>query len=198
MTHDPPPRWSVRLLERVLPAGTAHALVGDLLEEHALRARFGRASDAMRWYWAQVIGSLAPLLCSAVARGRWLLPMVVGFTAYSVVDAARVAAEASVAALPEPRAAHAISVLIVSIATIVPASYAAARIGRGAAAVLALLVALGAAKILIAPSGMPSWYGASLLIAGPLAAAAGGALSVRRRDGAASERTTTEQPKYSP
>jgi len=192
MTRDAPPRWTVRLLERVLPPEVAGALVGDLLEEYALRARSAHPISVKQWYWAQLIGSAAPLVCAAVARGRWLLPVAVGFAAYAVVDATKVAADAAVATLPEVhRVTGTVLVLIASLVTILLTSYVAARFRPGAMAVLAVLIAVGAARLLVTPGGMPLWYGSILLIAGPLAATAGGALSARRKGRAAFGTTRT-------
>jgi hypothetical protein len=179
--QDSPPRWVNRLLERLLPEDVAEALVGDLLEEYALRARSTRAGGVSGWYWMQIVGSAAPLLCSAVARGRWPLTLGVGFAAYAFAEAVEVAVDAANSLLEPSTAAHTIPILIVGLAAIVLAGYLAAWIRPGAAAALALVVAVTAAvQLLTATEGMPLWYRLVSGIAGPFAAAAGGALFARR------------------
>ena len=171
----------IRLLERIFPADIAAVLVGDLLEEHERRARSTSAGSVSLWFWTQILRSAVHLLCEAVGRGRWLLPLVIAFVAYAIVEAAEVAA-VTVVAMIEPRTeAQMIAVLIVALGTLVLASCFAAWLRRGATTMLTLLVAVAAAAQVVAPTdAMPLWYRLLFLIAGPLAAAAGTALLARR------------------
>jgi hypothetical protein len=178
-----PPHWVNRLLECLLSDDLAEPLVGDLLEEHALRTRSTGARSASSWYWIQVFGSAVPLLYFAFRHGRWVLAVSLGFTAYAVAEATIVAADVAMSQVLQPATvAHAGLILVVGLTTIVLAGYLAARIRPGAGVAFVLIVTLaGAVQLLKVTGGMPLWYELVFLIAGPLAAAAGGALSVTRR-----------------
>jgi hypothetical protein len=179
--HDSPPRWATRLLERLLPEDVAEALVGDLLEEYALRARTTGAGSASCWYWLQIVGSATPLVCSAVRRRGCLLTVGVAFAAYAFAEATEVATNAAISLFEPSAATNAIPILIVALAAIVLAGYLATWIRPGAAIALALIVAVAAAaQLATATDGMPLWYRLVFLIAGPVAAAAGSALFARR------------------
>jgi hypothetical protein len=181
-----------RVLERLLPEDVAEALVGDLLEEHALRVRTAGRTQAAVWYWGQVVRSVAPVLHTAFQRGDWVPAWVVGFVAYSFAVSAEVSARVSVAKVATHTAVDAIPVLIVYLGTIVLMAYVAERVRAGAALALALLVALTAVvELVTAAHGMPLWYRLAFLIAGPAAVRAGAALFARWSRVAASRRRRT-------
>lgn len=187
--HDLAQRWVSRLLERLLPEDVATALVGDLLEEHALRARTAGEREAAWWYWGQVARSAAPVLHTAFRRGDWVLAWVVGFVAYSFAVSAEVAARVSVAKVATHTVVDAVPVLIVYLVFIALAGYVAARVRVGGHAALAVVVTLTAVvELATAAHGMPLWYRLVLPIAGPAAALAGGALRARGARGGSASR----------
>lgn len=128
----------------------------------------------------QVVRSVVPVLHTAFRRGDWVLAWVVGFVAYSFAASVEVAARASVVPVATHTAIDAIPVLILYVPAIALAAHVAERVRAGAALAVALVVALTAVVHLVAADGMPLWYRLVLLVAGPAAALAGGALFVRR------------------
>ena len=64
-----PPRLLTWLLDRTAPARDREALVGDLVEEHALIASTAGAGGAARWYWNQALFSLAVAFPAAMLGG---------------------------------------------------------------------------------------------------------------------------------
>jgi hypothetical protein len=182
-------RWVSRVLEQLLPEDEAEALVGDLLEEHALRARTAGPRRAACWYWGQVARSVVPLVDAAFRRANWVRPFAVGFVAYAFAASAETSARDSVVPVATHTALDAIPVLIIYLATVVLAAYVAERMRAGAAGALGLLVALAAAAQLVAAApGIPLWYRCAVLIAAPAATLAGRALFMRWSRGAAASR----------
>ncbi len=180
--HEHAQRWVSRVFEWLLPEDVAEALVGDLLEEHAVRVRTEGSRRAALWYWEQVGRSVAPVLHTAFRRRDWVLAWVIGWVAYSIVVSAEISARVSVAKVATHTSVDAIPVLIVCLGTIVLVAHVAERVRVGAALALALLVALTAVThLLTAADGMPSWYRLAFLVAGPAAALAARALRARLR-----------------
>jgi hypothetical protein len=179
--HDFAQRWVSRVFERLLPQHVADALVGDLLEAHAGRARAEGSCRAAWWYWREVARSIAPLLYAAFRHGDWVVAWAVGFVAYSVAVSAETSARVAVARVATHTAVDAIPVLIIYLCALALGAHVAVRARAGAAFGLALLVALTGVLHLVADrDGMPLWYRLVVLIAGPATALAGGALSTRR------------------
>ena len=187
--HGVAQRWASRVLERLLPEDMAHALVGDLLEEHALRVRVDGARAAAGWFWAQVGRSVVPALHTAFRRRDWVLAWAVGFVAYTFAASAELSARDSVAMVATHTAVDAIPVLIIYLGAIVLTAYVAERVRAGAALALGLLVTLTAVLQLVTGAhDMPLWYRCALLIAGPAAALAGRKLFARWSRGARASR----------
>ena len=178
--HEHAQRWVSRAFEWLLPQDVAEALVGDLLEEYAVRVRTVGPRRAAWWYWEQVGRSVVPVLHTAFRRREWVLAWVVGWVAYSIVVSAEVSARDSVAKIATHTSVDAIPVLIVCLGTIVLVAYVAERVRTGAALALAPLVAITAVTHLITTAdGMPLWYRLAFLVAGPAAALAARALRAR-------------------
>jgi hypothetical protein len=55
------PRFAAWLLELFLPATYREVILGDLIEEYAIRYR-SSARFVVAWYWRQVCRSIAPVL----------------------------------------------------------------------------------------------------------------------------------------
>ncbi len=67
-----PPRLAVALMTVLLRKDVREAVLGDLHEEFQARAKMD-STQAGRWYWDQVIGSVCPLLvCRARSTGGYL------------------------------------------------------------------------------------------------------------------------------
>ena len=184
MTGPCAPRVATWLLACVLPASDRDAVLGDLVEEHAIRARIVAAPTAAVWFWKQVLGSIPSVLWMGIRRGAWLTTLGVAFGAYVVAGAIEFVGEVVIARLVGPDA-RAVPVLgaAFGLATIVLGGYVASRIRPRAATVLAAIVMLVVATLFVTvPDSAPLWYALTFLIGGPLAALAGGTLGrVRRR-----------------
>jgi hypothetical protein len=173
-------RWVSRALARVIPEEMAEALIGDLVEEHALRLCTDGPCRAALWCSGQILRSTVPLLGAALRRRAVLLALATGYVAYAFAAAAERAARDALAPVASHSAVDGIPVLFIHLCSIVLAAYAAERIGAGASLALGALVALAAVLQLAAPAhGMPLWYGGALLLAGSAAALAGRKMSRR-------------------
>lgn len=185
MNPPPPPRIAIRLLEWLLPEEHRDALVGDLIEESALRARSSTRATATWWCWAQVVRSIPLVLCSTLRRRRWFGTLGVAIAVYVAAGVLEWVGVAVVSRLvySDARLAMVLSV-IVGLVTMVLGGYVAASIRQGAASVLAGIILMVVAVLMVtAPDSAPLWYGLTFLIAGPAAALAGGRLTLIQRAG---------------
>jgi hypothetical protein len=178
MRSDIPPRLATWILARLVPNTDRDAVIGDLLEEHALRFRSESVPNASWWYWSQVSRSAQPLVWTAVRRGGWLETLGAAIAAYLLVNMIQSAGGLAVWRLlgDMPLAAGLISLTIV-LSAMVLGGYIATRMRRGAAVMLAVISALSVIRSM-APTGdsIPVGYFVGWLVACPLAALAGGAL----------------------
>ena len=55
MSRYSPPAFACRLFQTVLPVPYRGALLGDLIEEYALRAESTSPSAATRWFWGRPV-----------------------------------------------------------------------------------------------------------------------------------------------
>jgi hypothetical protein len=184
VTEHGVPRIAAWLLACVLPPSDRDAVLGDLVEEHAIRTRIASGPTATMWFWKQVLGSIPSVLWMGTRRGAWLTTLGVAFGAYVVAGAIEFVGEAALARLigPDARTLPILSAAF-GLATIVVGGYVAALIRPGAATALAAIVMLVVATLLVTvPDSAPFWYGLTFLMVGPLAALAGGTVGrVRRR-----------------
>jgi drug/metabolite transporter superfamily protein YnfA len=185
MNPGTPPRIAIWLLESLLPEEDRDAVVGDLIEESALRARASTRATATWWCWGQVARSIPLVLWSDLRRGHWFGTLGVAIVAYVAASVLESVGVALVFELlhPDPRLAIVLSA-IVGLATMVLGGYVVASIRQGAAPALAGIIFIVVAVLFATiPNSAPLWYGLTFLIAGPVAALAGGWLKVTRRTG---------------
>jgi hypothetical protein len=185
MRHDIAPRVATCLLKCFLPPTDREVVLGDLIEEYAIRARSDPASMVDRWYWGQVYRSIPQAQWSAIRRGgavTTLATALAAFIAAGALESAGLAALSRVLVM-DANQPTALSV-IVGLATIVLGGYVAAWIRPGAAQALAGIEMIAVVILMVTMSGSaPLWYGLTFLIIGPLAACAGGTLRVGRQTG---------------
>jgi hypothetical protein len=185
MRHDIAPRVATWLLKCFLPPTDREVVLGDLIEEYAIRARSDPASMVDRWYWGQVYRSIPQAQWSAIRRGgavTTLATALAAFIAAGALESAGLAALSRVLVM-DANQPTALSV-IVGLATIVLGGYVAAWIRPGAAQALAGIEMIAVVILMVTMSGSaPLWYGLTFLIIGPLAACAGGTLRVGRQTG---------------
>jgi hypothetical protein len=182
MTPVPPrlPEW---LLECLLPAPELEYVIGDLVEEYALRSRRSSALAVSYWYTMQVCRSIVPLLWTSMARAGWLSTMAIAGAAWimaSVVEALGIAL-LQVALAPESIFFTACSAAI-GLATMAGGGYVAGRIRQSSPMVMAAIVLLVVVGLMTTASGSaPLWYAIVFLVGGPLATVGGGAIALRTR-----------------
>ena len=176
-------RLAISLLESLLPEEHRDAIVGDLIEESALRARSSSRASATWWYWGQVARSIPPVLWSELRRGHWFGTLGAAILAYIAASVLEWVGTFLVLELlhPDSRLATGLSV-IVGLATMVLGGYGAASIRQGAAQALAGIIFIVVALLFMTmPNSAPLWYGLTFLIAGPVAAVSGGRLKLIRQ-----------------
>ena len=184
---NPPalPQVAKWLLERLLPERDRNTIVGDLIEESALRASASTRIATAWWCWGQVVRSIPLILWSDFRRRHWLGTLSVAIGAYVSASLIEFVSTAVISQMfrPDARLAIVLSV-IVGLVTMALGGYVAAAIRQGAAPVLAGIIFIVVGVLFVTmPNSAPFWYGLTFLIAGPLAALAGGRLNLIRRTG---------------
>lgn len=182
MTVPMVPRSAVWIVGRLLPKADSDALLGDLVEEQALRQSGEAPPNESWWYWSQVSRSLGPLLWAAARRGRWLGIITVAITIYVLITVLESYSDALLSKLfVSGGIAFTVASLAFSPVAMGIGGYAAARMRRGAAAVLAILSAVAIIRLMVlSGNAVAIAYLTAFLVICPLTALAGGAL-VRRR-----------------
>jgi hypothetical protein len=172
------PRVATWLLGCLLPPRDREAVLGDLIEEYAIRAGSPPLSTVARWYWWQVSRSIPQILWSSIRREGLLSTLGVAFGAYIAAGLLEFAGVAAISKLLGPNAGpFAVLNVVIGLATMVLGGYVAAWIRPGAASALAGMVMIAVVILMVTMSdSAPLWYGLTFLIVGPLAALAGGTL----------------------
>ncbi|MGH2437000.1 MAG: hypothetical protein ACRDFA_08405 [bacterium] len=176
---------AIWLLECLVPAGDRDTVIGDLIEESALRARASSRMTVAWWCCGQVARSIPLVLWADLQRRRWLGTLGVAIGAYvaaSIIESLGITVISRLLR-PDARLAQVLSA-VVGLATMVLGGYVAASVRQGAAPTLAGIILVVVAVLFVTmPDSAPLWYGLTFLIAGPISALAGGRLKVTRRTG---------------
>jgi hypothetical protein len=159
----------------LVPKTEREPLIGDLVEEYALRAKAISSSAALKWYLLQICASVPPLLWSRLTRAVWLSTLGVALLAYFAVGVAQViirwAISSSSATVYNPLDLIAIFPMVVLI------GYFAERFRRRSAIVLgAMMLAAITAMTVWTTESSPLWYRVAWFFVGPAAALIGGVL----------------------
>jgi hypothetical protein len=176
------PRPAIWIIGRLLPKADSDALLGDLAEENALRQRSEAPPNELWWYWRQVSRSIGPLLWAAARRGRWLGVFVVAIAVYALITVLESYSGALISKLfVSGGIAFTISSLAFSPIAMGIGGYAAARMRRGSAAILAITSAVAIVRLMVlSGNAVAIAYLTGFLIICPLMALTGGALGHRR------------------
>ena len=171
------------MLSRLAPAGERETLVGDLMEEHALRASTISSAAARQWCLRQVCASALPLLWRRFRRATWIATVAVALLAYSAVGVVEFMVNR---AMPGPPAAGPIAYtllgLIIPFPTVVFIAYVAATIRRRAPLMLgAIMLLMVTVMTVTSAETAPTWYRIAYFLIGPAAALIGGALQSASR-----------------
>lgn len=182
MTHQPPPRLATWFLSCFLAEADKEAVIGDLLEECALRPSGSRVRLSW-WYWSQVSRSIAPLVWIGLRREHWGAVFGAAMAAFILANVTEWVATKAIAMVVDWSLAVPVN-FVVGLAAMALGGYVAAWLRPHASGVVAFLI-LVMVIVFMATMGVgemgPLWYHVGFLIFGPLAALAGGALLRRTR-----------------
>jgi hypothetical protein len=173
-------RLATWIVSRLAPESEREPLVGDLMEEYAVRASESSSSAALKWYLQQVCASAPSLLWARIKLAAWPCISTLGvallaYIAVGVVDFGvkwvipNWTAEGGFA--PNPLG------MIVTSALVVVIGYFAARYRRRAPLVLAAIMMFVIVWMLWGSGeSSPLWFRVAYVFVGPGAALLGGAL----------------------
>ena len=172
MSRASPPAFACWLFQTVLPAPYRGALLGDLIEEYALRAESTSSSAATRWFWGQACRSVPFIVGSSLRTGDWLISASTATGVYVAMGMLKYATDFMITKFVAPgQTTYVVLAPIVFLALTSIGGYAAARIRFGTAVFLALFVMITVAVQIVVkacPIPVPWWYEFGFLTRGPL------------------------------
>jgi hypothetical protein len=166
------------ILGRLVPAGERDALVGDLIEEHALRAAATSSAAALRWCLQQVCASAPPLLWARLRRAAWIATFGVALLAYTAVGVVEWIVNRVLPSLPGTgTVANMLLGLLIPFPMVALIAYVAARFSPRAPIVLgAIMLLMVTLMTLTSAERIPAWYRIAYFLVGPAAAFIGSGL----------------------
>jgi hypothetical protein len=172
MRRGSPPTFACWLLESLLPDPYREAVLGDLIEEYALRIESTSRLTASRWFWSQACRSLPPTVWSLLRSRDCLISISIAMGVYIFMGTLKFAADWMISKLIAPdQTTHVVLAPIVFLTTTVIGGCVATRIRRGATIFLALLVTITVAILIdvkVCSIPVPWWYQFGFLTLGPL------------------------------
>lgn len=167
MRRNTPPSIACILLDSVLPLSSRDAILGDLIEEHALKADGGSSLEASRWFWSQTCRSLAWF--SLREGWGWNLASAVAVCGGMAV--LKICADFAIAKLFQPREmTQVVLAPILFLAATVAAGCVTVRVRPAAIVFLSLLVLItvgGLIAINDCTTPVAWWYQFGFLTLGP-------------------------------
>jgi hypothetical protein len=147
-------------------------MLGDLIEEYALRAESASPLIASRWFWSQACRSVPSMAWSSLRSRDWLISMSIAMGVYIVMGTLKLAADLTITKFvaPQPPAEIVLAPVVFLAATSI-GGCVAARIRRGATKFLALIVMITVAVLIYLKAcaiPVPWWYEFGFLTLGPL------------------------------
>ena len=172
MRRSSPPAFACRLLESVLPDPYREALLGDLIEEYALRTESTSRFTASRWFWSQACRSVPSMFWASLRRGNCFISISIAMGVYFFMATLKFAADLMITKLASPdQTTQVILAPIVFLVTTAIGGCVAARIRRGTTIFLALMVTVTVAILInlrICSIPVPWWYQLGFLALGPM------------------------------
>jgi hypothetical protein len=164
------------------PRSQREALIGDLVEECALRAQADSSSEAHKWYLRQLCASAPPLLWTRFTRAAWISTLGVALFAYIAVGVVELIVNWAIAnSSATGTAAYNPLGMFITFPLVVLIGYFAARFRRRAPIVLTAIMLLSVtAMMLWSTESMPRWYRIAYFLVGPAASFIGSTLSSLR------------------
>jgi hypothetical protein len=172
MKRDSPPAFACWLLKSVIPVTYREAMLGDLIEEYALRAPSSSPLTASRWFWSQACRSVPSMVWSWLRSWDWLISMSIAIGVYIAMGTLKLAADMAISKFVAPRPmTEVVLAPVVFLATTSISGCIAARIRPGVTIFLALMAMITVAvsialKVCTIP--VPWWYQFGFLTLGPL------------------------------
>jgi hypothetical protein len=172
MTRNSPPPFACWFLESVVPAPYREAMLGDLIEEYAVRAQSSSPLTASRWFWGQACRSVPAMVWSSLRSRDRLISVSIAMGVWFVMEMLTYAANLTIWRWVAPQqTAHIVLAPVVFLAISAIGGCIAARIRRDATIFLALIVMITVAvsiylKVCAIP--VPWWYQFGFLTLGPL------------------------------
>jgi hypothetical protein len=181
MNGNSPSRIGNWLLSQIVAEHSREAILGDLAEECAVRARSAHETTVFCWYWGQVCRSIPPVLWQAFKSGRWLPTLLAALGAYIGAGLLEFTGTIALTKLVPPDGRYyRLLILIIGLTTMGMGGFVAAGIRRRAATVLAGIVLIVVAVLMVMfGDSAPLWYQIAFLSLGPLTAYGGGSLWLR-------------------
>jgi len=166
------------VLSRLMQENERGPLVGDLMEEYALRADTASSSAALTWCLRQVCTSAPPLLWSRLTRAAWISTIGVALLAYIAVGIAELTVNWAISNWTATGAfAFKPIGLLILFPMVMLIGYFAARLRRRAAVVLGVMMLLVVTLMTLSGGeSMPAWYRVAYFFTGPAAAFLGSSL----------------------
>jgi hypothetical protein len=172
MRRNSPPAFACWLLESV-PVPYREAMLGDLIEEYTLRAESASPLAASRWFWSQACRSVPSIVWSSLRSRDWLISMSIAMGVYIIMGTLKFTADLTISKfVAPPQTTYVILAPVVFLATTSIGGCVAARIRRGAAIFLALMIMITAAvsiDLRLCTIPVPWWYSLGFFSLGPLA-----------------------------
>jgi hypothetical protein len=173
MRRTSPPAFACWFLDSVVPVPYRDALLGDLIEEYALRVESASPLTASRWFWSQAWRSVASLVWSSLSSGEWLISMSIAMGVYIAMGMLKFAADVAISKLLAPeQATYVVLAPVVFLTASAIGGWVVSRIRRGATIFLALIVMITVAVLIdlkVCAIPVPWWYQFGFLTLGPLA-----------------------------
>lgn len=189
MRRNSPPAFACWLLRSVLPVPYREAMLGDLVEEYALRVESASPLTASRWFWSQTGRSVPSMILSSLRSPDWLASVgtgVVVFIAMAMLKYAAGLAIVKSTVIPQTTDIFVLKpILFLAVAAI--GGCVVARVRPNATIFLALIVMISVAVLIIlhlCTIPVPWWYQFGFLMLGPLAVLIAPAILVSYRAGA--------------
>lgn len=172
---------------RLAPPGEREALLGDLVEEQALRASDSSAPAALRWCLRQACASVMPLMASASVRSAWISTAGVALLAYAAVGVVEVSVHWAIAGASARRGGvyggtgYGLLDLLLTFPFVTLIGYCATALRPIAPVVVgAMMLAAVTLMTISSHENVPAWYHAAYFFAGPLAMLIGRVCHSRR------------------
>jgi len=163
------------IFSRLVPEDDREPLIGDLVEEYALRVNAASSSAALKWYLQQICASTPPLLWVRLTRAAWLATLGVALLAYFAVGVMQLIIHWAIPSASAP--VYNPLGLVIIFPVVVLIGYFAERFRRRAAILLGAMMLLAITAMTVwATENAPLWYRAAYFFVGPAAAFIGSAL----------------------